>query len=281
MAALGVILIGCAQEQPPPAVPVADSPAERSLQPEAGSAVQTSSEPEPDKPYVPVEWDHESNLFENASFEMGREPWFALNGPEKPYWMDFEISDRQAHSGEHSALFELQSHGEIHRGTRIWGVIRDFELDAIPRRISGWYRVDDWKRGAVNQYLQVVICVFDPALVEFPALRGSPVQLSYVLAGIEHPPFRIGNRRFIFAGPLEPVTGEWVRFDFDLHAGFIEQWGRVPRDFGTLRVFFEARFDDKHPAPDLSATVYFDDLYLGDGGAKGESGGGRGESQEG
>ena len=177
--------------------------------------------------------------------------------------MEFDISDAQARSGRHSALFRVNSAGQIHRGTRIWGVIRDLELEVLPRRLAGWYRVDDWKRGSPNQYLQAVICVFEAQ--DFPELRGSPVQLSYVLAGVDAPPFRIRNRKFLFAGPKEPETGEWVAFDFDMHADFKATWGRVPARFGKVRVFFEARFDDPQPAADLKADVYFDDLYFGRG----------------
>ncbi len=257
-------LAGCEQEPAPPAdppVPIAaasDDAADKATPDVSDPAVPIAVE-------GPVGWDHDSNLFDNGSFEEGREPWFALTGVERPYWQDFEVSHEQSRSGKRSAVFRVHSRGEIHRGTRIWGVIRDLELEKIPKQVSGWYRIEDWQRGALNQYLQVVICVFDPAVREFPELGGSPVQLAYVLAGIDAPPFQIRNRRFIFAGPKEPKTDEWVEFAFDIHAGFQEQWGRVPSDFGKVRIFFEARFDDPQPAEDLGATVFFDDLYLGGG----------------
>jgi len=264
---LGVILGGCAQESLPVSV-------EPSQQKETDSEHDPPINPAPSLPvetlqqsadYVSVDWDHDSNLLENGSFEEGREPWFALNSPKRPYWMDFEVTEERALSGSRSALFRVHSQGEIHRGARIWGVIYDLEPDTIPRHISGSYLVEDWRRGAVNQYLQVVVCVFDP-IRDFPELGGSPVQISFVLAGIDSPPFRISNRKFIFVGPKEPASGEWVNFDFDIHAAFKAHWGRVPKQFGKVRVFFEARFDERRPAPDLNALVWFDDLYLGDGG---------------
>jgi hypothetical protein len=33
----------------------------------------------------------------------------------------------------------------------------------MPRRLVGWHRVEDWKRGARNQYLQAVVIVWGAA----------------------------------------------------------------------------------------------------------------------
>ena len=84
------------------------------------------------------------------------------------------------------------------------------------------------------------------------------------MAGIDAPAFRIGNAKWQITGPLTPPIGQWVDFDVDLHALFVNHWGEVPRGFEWIRVFFEARFDGAKPTdPASKAVVYFDELYLG------------------
>ena len=102
---------------------------------------------------------------------------------------------------------------------------------------------------------------------QFPQLRAPLVQVAYVLSGVDYPPLRISNRKFIFAGPKRPVEGKWIPFDFDLHADFQREWGAVPERYEWIRVLYEARFDNYQVGnkSELRATVYYDDLYLGDG----------------
>jgi len=206
------------------------------------------------------------NLLGNPSFENGREPWVTLAAPDKPWWMDFVVTDQKAHMGKHSALFRMHTRGEIPRGVRIWGVVRDVIPKTFPKRLGGWYRVENWSRGTKTQYLQVVIMAkMSPGESLIP--RMPLVQVAYVLTGVDQRPVTVGNRRFIFAGPKEPKQDEWMRFDFDLHADFRREWGGVPHKFEWVRVLYEARFDRYEPTgmPALSGSVYFDDLYLGDG----------------
>lgn len=256
-----IALLGC-QRTPAPSeltTPSVDTVPEESQ----GEKLQQSLlKPQVATTVEPVDWAASSNLFANASFEEGREPWTSLAAPERPHWMDFEISDQVAKSGLHAALLALHATGTIHRGARIWGLVRDFEKQPLPQIVSGWYRVENWKRGSKRQYVQVVVMAFGVA-EEFPDLKGAPVQLAYVLAGIDEAPFNIRNRKFLKAGPIEPQRDVWIPFRFDLHRDFESHWGRVPKKSERVRVMFEARFDDPAPAPDLAANVYFDDLYFG------------------
>jgi hypothetical protein len=181
--------------------------------------------------------------------------------PSKPYWADFQVTPAYSHTGSYSAVLPLRSEG--YRGqARIYGILQEISPAEMPRKIGGWYRVENWRRGAKNQYLQVVVIAWQPQ--NFPAYKDSNVQISYVLGGIDSPPFRIGNRKFVFEGPLEPVQGEWVPFEFDLHEGFLKHWGILPGEFGKLRILYEVRFDGRRePAPVATADVYYDDLYVG------------------
>jgi len=200
------------------------------------------------------------NLFENPSLEEGREPWFSLASPERPYWADFDVTREQAHSGAHSAILRVRSEGYTHH-TRVYGLLRELEGGPLPKKVSGFYRVESWRRGAARQYIQVVVAVKGAPVFSPPE---QPKQIAYVLAGIEEPPFRILNRRFQFHGPREPVQGRWIRFEFSIARDFQRLWGATPDDYDTLRVFFEARFDQRRSyRPPVYADVYFDDLYLG------------------
>ncbi len=135
-------------------------------------------------------------------------------------------------------------------------------LTALPRKLSGGYRVDSWERGARSQYIQVVAMAFGAS--NFAELNAPSAQLSLVLAGIDTPPFPISNRRFAFTGPLEPELGRWIPFEFDLHQQFERHWGKVPADIEKLRFFAEVRFDGfvRAGGRRVRALVYFDALRL-------------------
>jgi hypothetical protein len=198
-----------------------------------------------------------ANLLMNASFEDGRDPWFALVTAN---WAGFEVTDRHAVSGQHSAHLALRA-GEPAEGTRIVGVIQEASPRDLPRRLSGFYRVEGWIRGTPKQYLQVVVIVFgDPGAKPYPNH-----QIRYVLGGVDRPPLQIANAKYSFAGASELQEGRWSRFDLDLHADFQRQWGQVPKDFSKIRVLFEVRYDEKEAgAGEPKADVYYDDLYLGE-----------------
>ncbi len=202
----------------------------------------------------------DSNLLANPSFEDGRPPWFSLF-ESSPHWADFAITDARARTGTSSAVFDLNSRGEIPVGTRVWGVVSDLRPDALPRRIAGHYRVEDWQRGTARQYVQTVISI--------QVARGrDPLQLAWILCGIDEPPFAIANRKFVFVGPREPVEGEWVAFDIDVHETLRREWGvnhPASLAFESVRIFFEARFDGytEFDGP-VGGKVYYDDVYFGD-----------------
>jgi hypothetical protein len=208
------------------------------------------------------EFDSQPDLLVNGSFEQGRDPWYDFQRPDKPYWGTFEISDARAFAGRHSLLLRLDS-ADFPGPIGIAGAAQDVAAAALPRRLSGRYRVDLWERGARAQYVQLVAMAFGAS--NFGELNAS-AQLAFVLAGIDAPPFRIDNRRFAFTGPLEPELGRWIPFEFDLHEAFERHWGKVPADITNLRLFAEARFDGFSRAEGrrARAVVHFDALRLGD-----------------
>ncbi|RPH92772.1 MAG: hypothetical protein EHM68_16675 [Lysobacterales bacterium] len=241
---------GCAALQDAPTGPAATDAATRVGAP---SPARTQNPPLALSP---------QNLLQNPSFEAGRDPWWSFAGPDRPNWADFSIGTDQAHWGESSARLDLTSEG-YDDDTRIYGAIQEVAPATLPRRLAGWYRVENWERGASSQYLQVVVVVWNAANVRRG--RGN-VQLSYVLAGLSKPPFGSFNRSFEFLGAENPTEGEWVRFERDLHADFLKHYGVVPENFSSLRVLFEVRFDGRASAKDAEANaqVWYDDLYLGD-----------------
>jgi len=197
-----------------------------------------------------------TNQFANSSFEGGKEPWFALN---TAHWESFVISDQRAREGRRSARLALRA-GADADGTKIVGVIQELSPMTFPRRLSGYYRIDGWKRGAEKQYLQaVVIVVGDPSARPYPNY-----QLRYVLTGVNKAPLKIVNARYRIPDASELQAETWVHFDFDLHADFQNEWGRIPSEFSRIRVLFEVRYDDKIAGGgEARADVYYDDLYIG------------------
>jgi hypothetical protein len=198
----------------------------------------------------------EPNLLRNGSFEQGVEPWFSL---ESEHWAGFSRSDRYAVDGRFSAYLALRADPEDH-GAKVFGLIQELRPKRFPKRLSGYYRVENWRRGIAKQYLQFVVIVWgDRAVSQY-----SNVQIRYILAGLTEPPFAISNARFVFLGDREPIEGRWMRFERDLHSDFLQHWGHIPERFEKIRVLFEARYDDKEPGTELAADVYYDELYLGE-----------------
>lgn len=197
------------------------------------------------------------NLLMNESFEAGKEPWFALVTPN---WESFEITDRYASHGRHSAYLGLRAASSA-EGTKIVGVVQEVRPAEFPRRLSGFYHVEHWRRGAQKQYLQVVVIVFaDPTNKPFPNY-----QLRYVLSGIDRPPLQIVNAKYVLSGISEIQEGRWIKFDFDLHSDFQRHWGQIPKGFAKIRILFEVRYDEKTAGGgDAGADVYYDDLYFGE-----------------
>ena len=197
------------------------------------------------------------NLFINGSFEQGRNPWFALV---QKNWEGFSITDRHAKHGRHSAHLELRASVST-EGTKVFGLIQEVSPKEFPKRISGFYRVENWKRGTPKQYLQFVVIIWeDPNEKRFPNY-----QIRYILAGVDTPPLRIGNARYVLLGIGEPKERLWIEFNRDVRADFERLWGRVPSGFSKIRVLFEARYDQKKAGDgEVMADVYYDDLYFGE-----------------
>lgn len=201
------------------------------------------------------------NLFVNPGIEDGEEPWISL---ETPAWgAPFSASGAQAHSGESSALLELRSSEPGSVAARVYGVVQEISADEFPEQLSGYYYVESWEKGTPKQYLQFVVIVFDATTIP-PGLGVTNYQIRYPLAGIDEPPFEIGNAKFAFVGMDEPELGRWVYFERNIRQDFEELWGAAPEGFSRLRILFEVRWDGRtaEDAPS-SADVYFDDLYLG------------------
>lgn len=193
-----------------------------------------------------------------AWFHMAKRGWRNRSG-----WSPFELTELRAHSGARSVHLHMNS--DAQRGpTRVHGVVQEVTPDHLPQYISGWYRVEDWQRGALKQYIQVVVIARGSSVVPEGLAQVPNFQVSMVLAGIDQTPFPITNRRFHFDGPMEPEQDEWQFFEFDLHQMFDQLWGVQPENFEALKVFFEVRYDYRGTGPSAKADVYFDDLYIGD-----------------
>lgn len=223
------------------------------------AAVEQSPETNPEPEFSA----RDSNLLDNPSFEDTTEsPWF--NYAERTAnWAPFAIVDG-GYRSDHAALLDLDSDDPQQPSQRIiHGVVQETPAPAFPRYISGAYKVDQWERGTANQYLQLVVIVWNATTL--PKGFNLPnYQIAVPLAGIARPPFRMLNRKFVMGCPAEPTVAEWVEFEYDIQLLFEREWGLTPSDYEYLRVFFEVRYDGRADhEPRALAHVRFDDLYLG------------------
>lgn len=203
--------------------------------------------------------DATGNLFRNASFEDGSEPWYSLS--ENDPSADFQLTQDLAHTGTGSAVLRMDDPANA-SGAKVYYLIQDVNPEEFPEYIEGYYRVENWRHATLRQYLQFVVIALDPTNNPTAATN---YQIRYILAGIDSPPFDIGNAHFQFLSREEPIEGEWVHFSANVREDFERLWNAVPRDYSFLRILFEVRWDSKNSndgAP--RADVYYDDLYFGD-----------------
>ncbi len=199
------------------------------------------------------------NLLVNPGFEEGKVGWHWLHWSKG--WAPFQISRDKSRSGDFSALLPVRSEGES-RSTIVWGVVQEALVGSDPIDcLEGYYYVDRWERGAKSQYIQAVIIDLSRKLDS-----GNP-QIRYILSGMDHPPYNLGNARYVFLDRerrKSPPQKKWVRFNADPAADFKTFWGYRPSRQHRLRVLFEARFDARSAtSPQAMANVYYDDLFLG------------------
>jgi hypothetical protein len=202
--------------------------------------------------------DRHNNLFSNAGFEYGKLHWCWLEWSEA--WAPYKITDELAHSGTHSALLPLRSEGES-RPTVVWGVVQKVIVGKEPPDcLEGFFYIKNWKRGTGKQYLQVAV------INESHTLFLSTAQIRYILTGVTEVPYkRAGNVKYIFLEKnTEPLQNTWLKFKMNPTDDFLRAWGRPLQQGDTLKVFFEARYDDLiHSTQTASTDVYYDDLYFG------------------
>ena len=196
------------------------------------------------------------NLLVNPGFEEGDDPWYTIVEES-----GFEVTTELPHEGDHSALLRMDDPLSA-EGGKVYYLVQEITPEEFPDVVEGFYRVENWHRGTLRQYVQFVIIAFGPS--NFPTTV-SNYQLRYLLAGIDSPPFDIGNAHFVFVNRDEPVEGEWVPFSLNVRDDFEELWGRVPEDTEKLRLLFEVRWDGKEAGDGTPrADVYYDTLYAGD-----------------
>lgn len=195
------------------------------------------------------------NILVNPGLEDGSEPWISLSED-----TGFRRTEERAHSGKASALLRMRE-GPGEEGARVYYLVQEVRPQELPEVVRGYYRVENWKKGTLKQYLQFVVIAWEPD--NFPTSAPN-WQIRYPLAGIDSPPFFIGNAHFVFLGKEEPVEGEWVKFETNVKDDFERLWGQAPEGFEFLRILFEVRFDGQIAAGDSAeADVYYDDLYFG------------------
>jgi|GEM_PF-1088992 len=217
----------------------------------------------------------ETNLLPNHSFESPTPaPWYDFSIKSKS-WLPFTISDSTAHTGTHAAHLHMDSADDQQPNTTaIHGVVQTLttQNNTLPTYISGHYKVTNWNRSTKDQYLQVVFMAAKPS--NKPSSSNYPTyQLAIPLAGITEPPFKMGNRKFVFNSsnlpPQEPPQDNWIFFEYNLKDLYQQHWNFIPENSTEFHAFFEVRYDNRDPNADqpadqpATADVYFDTLYIG------------------
>lgn len=201
------------------------------------------------------------NFFRNPSFEAGKAHWYWREG--NPSWNGFEITDERAHTGKFSARLSLRGQPDL-PPARIWGVIQGFQFDRhrTPGELEFWYRVENWRQTVKNQYIQAVVIFHGKNILPSPPTFNH-IQIRYILAGLEGPPYPAANVRYLLIGPPKPKEGEWIYFKRDIVEDFSKLWGWFPKKFEKVEFFFEVRYDDP-PSPENlpQGDVYWDDFSV-------------------
>jgi hypothetical protein len=196
------------------------------------------------------------NRLQNAGFESGEAPWYAL---EQGEWRRFAIADGFARTGEHSLKLELRGEEAAER-TRIAGAIQRIEGGApFPEFLSGYYYVDRWEPIEPFQYLQFVVSIHGGNHPD----GGDIHQVRFIVAGAQRPPFTLSNAVFLFLRRGQPDIGEWTYFSYPILDAVRTRLGWDPVDWEFIEVFFEVRYDQKTIGTVAAADVYYDDLYIG------------------
>jgi hypothetical protein len=196
----------------------------------------------------------ETNLLDNAGFESGEDPWSSLDTP------PFERVTNQAVTGDTSALLQIVADREDTGSGRSL-LLQDVETEESPEVLSGFYRVENWTKGAERQSVRIGVVVFGAKnlMGDFPNH-----QIHYILAGAVPEPGRETNVRNIYLGSEEPLQNQWIPFQADVRQDFADLWGASPEGHELIRVVFEVRFDVKEEgSTPVRGDVYLDDLYLG------------------
>ena len=194
------------------------------------------------------------NILVDPGFETGSPSWDYVKYSTS--WEPYTISETTSHSGGKAALLSLR--GDVtSQDTKVVGVFQEVNPPNMPKKISGHYYVNNWVRGAELQYIQCAFMAWD-----VPGHEDAPIQIRYIIAGIDAEPFYLDNAKFIFISRSDPGVHYWIDFERNLQDDFLNAWGFIPKGYSQIRIVFEVRFDGI-PYADCSADVYFDDLYLG------------------
>src|SRR5574341_1709288 len=95
--------------------------------------------------------DPQGNLLINPGFEEGSAPWITLAAES-----GFEVTQEQTHSGTSSARLRMRDPVEA-VDAKVYYLVQEITPATFPEVVRGFYRVENWSKGTVRQYLQFVV----------------------------------------------------------------------------------------------------------------------------
>jgi hypothetical protein len=198
-----------------------------------------------------------ANLLANPGFEAGSDPWTPPTADARAY----AVVDSVARGGTSSLELRLASDDAGGSGAATGALQTISSTTTFPEFASGFVRFEEWEQSDPPQFAEFVVTVrggdFADGLPEH--------QVRFALAGLPAEPLMPAGSRFLFLNRDDPEKlNEWVYFGYPVRDAFQGRLGQVPTTWESIEFSVQLRHAPRaEGAPASSASVYFDDLYVG------------------
>ena len=191
----------------------------------------------------------------NGDFEADEpDPWHSLEG--NLQWGPFSLGSETTAEGKTNHFAKVRAEASAPPvSLRVFGTVQELVIrKGLPEKLDFRCRVAQEKKLCSKQYAQAV-AIFTPA-------SGTNVQLRHILHGVDTPPYQMGNARFVMNPAFQEKDG-WRHYSLPLREKFAQEYPGQDFTKGTLRLLFEARYDDlpSSVAPgEVPLEMHYDDV---------------------
>ncbi len=203
-----------------------------------------------------------SATLQNGDFEAASSaPWHPMLNNSQ--WGSFDIGTEQVtpQTTNHYARVKAQVPPDS-PAIRVFGAVQEVIVNqGLPETLDFHFRVEQENPLCSKQYAQVV-AIFLP---EITAANAGNVQLRHVLHGVKVAPYEMTNARFVMNPPSTPLASDWRAYSLLIRQAFHDAYPGTDFSKGTLRLLFEARYDDMPdsvPPGSVALEVHYDNIDL-------------------